>query len=261
MPITRSQTGALPKSSPPSRPLHSAPSTHRISKSNSKSRPSQPSKPAAPKTRQPIVRQPLSSTRFGLIQERHTDSLYALVIQAILWNQTAGRAARPVLESILNRYPDPYALAKASLADLTDLLYPIGLHNQRAKRLIKLAEAWIEAPPCKERRYVRRDYPKKGDGRVAKVGEVLDEADEREGWEIAHLPGMGPYALDSFRIFYRDKLRGLEDKEGLEPEWKRVQATDKDLRAWLIWKWENDGLVWDPAAGRVVRRVDKSTAK
>lgn len=90
-----------------------------------------------------------------------------------------------------------------------------------------------------------------------KPGEVLDEQDEREGWEIAHLPGVGAYALDSYRIFHRDRLRGVVcDEQGREPEWKSVTPTDKDLRAYLVWKWRLEGWVWDPLTGKR-RRVDK----
>jgi methyl-CpG-binding domain protein 4 len=78
----------------------------------------------------------------------------------------------------------------------------------------------------------------RGCGTDVKPGEVLGPEDEREGWEIAHLPGMGAYALDSYRIFYRDTLRGISDTSDFEPEWKRVKADDKDLKAYLEWKWE-----------------------
>ena len=245
MVTTRSRLRSLRAAAPEPKPKSSNPK-HRITK------PSKPSVPsAAPKSIQTHIRQPISDDRFGLIQERYTHSLFALLIQAILWNQTGGKAARPVLETLLETYPDPSALAVAPLSDLTDLLYPIGLHNQRAARLIKLAQVWLEAPPCKERRYVRRDYPNKGDGKGAKQGELLGEDDEMEGWEVAHLPGMGPYALDSYRIFYRDRLRGVEDSEGVEPEWKRVRAGDKDLKAWLIWRWAKEGFTYDAEKGKV----------
>jgi methyl-CpG-binding domain protein 4 len=192
-------------------------------------RPSQlPQPPGLPFTLQPA--------EFGLIQERICTSLFALVVQAILWNQTRGTTALPVLFALLARYPTPQHLSSASLEDLTTLLQPLGLHNIRAIRLIALANAWLAAPPCKERRYRKLHYPLRGCGADVKPGEVLDAEDEREGWEIAHLPGMGKYALDSYRIFHRDRLRGVEDDKGVEPEWKRVRAEDKDLKAYLEWK-------------------------
>lgn len=184
---------------------------------------------------------------YGLIQERIQDSLYALVVQVILWNQTHGKAARPVLFQILTLYPTPFHLSQARLSELTEILQPLGLHNVRAKRLISLAEAWTEAPPCKERRYRKLHYPDRGCGTDVKPNEVLELDDEREGWEIAHLPGMGPYALDSYRIFYRDRLR---DVDGGEPEWKRVLPLDKDLKPYLKWRWAKDGWDWNEVTGK-----------
>jgi methyl-CpG-binding domain protein 4 len=183
---------------------------------------------------------PLQPARFGLIQERICSSLYALVVQAVLWNQTRGVMARPILFALLAKYPTPKELSSASLEDLTAMLQPIGLHNIRALRLIALADAWLAAPPSKDRRYRKLHYPSRGCGTNVKPGEVLEMEDEREGWEIAHLPGMGAYALDSYRIFYRDKLRGIDPVNDVEPEWRRVKADDKDLKAYLQWKWESE---------------------
>jgi hypothetical protein len=148
--------------------------------------------------------------------------------------------ARPVLFEIIAAYPSPTELFMAPLEDLTAVLQPIGLHRIRAARLIALAEAWLAAPPCKERRYRRLHYPSHGRGTDVKPGEVLGPEDEREGWEIAHLPGMGAYALDSYRIFYRDRLRGIESQEGVEPEWRRVVPTDKELIPYLEWRQEEE---------------------
>ena len=159
----------------------------------------------------------------------------------------------------MNLYPTPEDLAVADLAFLTALLHPIGLHNIRAARLIAFARAWVTAPPCKERRYRRIDYPAKGCGRDIKPGEVLDEADAREGWEIAHLPGIGAYALDSFRIFHRDRLRGVAGREGGE-EWRRVVPLDKDLRAYLVWRWRCEGWEWDMFTGKRRKQEDDASA-
>ncbi|KAL7007406.1 hypothetical protein EMMF5_002870 [Cystobasidiomycetes sp. EMM_F5] len=196
----------------------------------------------------PRARSPPTSSSFGLVQEKLTHNLYALVVQAILWNQTTGKTARPVLDALLSVYPDPAALAQADLAHLTALLYPIGLYNVRAARLIKLANAWLAAPPTKERRYRRVDYPQRGDGRDVGAGEVLGQDDAREGWEIAHLPGVGPYCLDSYRIFYRDTLREIDTALD-QPEWRRVVPADKELRAYLVWKWRQAGFHYDVHTG------------
>ncbi|OAL49020.1 hypothetical protein IQ07DRAFT_490401, partial [Pyrenochaeta sp. DS3sAY3a] len=184
---------------------------------------------------------PLQPAPYGLIQERIRSSLYALVVQAILWNQTRGQTARPVLFTLLATYPTPLALSTASLPHLTSILQPIGLHNVRATRLIALAHAWLLAPPSRDRRYRKLHYPSRGCGSDVRSGEVLRLGDERQGWEIAHLPGVGTYALDSYRIFYRDELRGVGGEEGVEPEWKRVVSGDKELKLYLGWRWGREG--------------------
>lgn len=197
---------------------------------------------------------------------------------------------------------------------LRELLRPIGLFNVRAKRLVEFARVWEQAPPEEGRVYRPRGkgYGRGGVGGKRKVGRDEHEdvegngGDEsEEGWEIAHLPGVGPYALDSWRIFGRDVLlgkhseygrhstnsadgdgesddpkkesdepkkesaepkkesseskkepKGAEAEEGKEEEkeeeeeWKRVVPEDKDLRAWMIWRWRKEGFAYDVLTGR-----------
>jgi endonuclease III len=64
--------------------------------------------------------------RCHLIQETLCHDLYALVVQAILWNQTKGIMARPVLLAILDRYPNVETLVRADLVELTAIIQPIG---------------------------------------------------------------------------------------------------------------------------------------
>ena len=213
------------------------------------------------KQEQVIERVPVSETRFGLVQEALVqdvetwgrETLYALCVQAILWNQTHGRMALPVLRTILAQYPDPASLAVAELEVLTSILQPIGMHNRRARRLIALAQTWLVAPPHPSRRYRRAAYPDNSPGagwRQIGAKEVLDAADERQdAYEIAHLPGIGAYALDSYRIFYRDVLRGVDPASGAE-EWRQVVPSDKPLQAWLSWRWAKEGQAYDSNTGR-----------
>jgi len=187
---------------------------------------------------------------FGLIQESISHNLYQLVIQAILWNQTSGRQARPVFNILATKYPDPDHLAKATQEELAALLQPIGLHNIRAKRCIDMAMRWLGDPPAAGKVYRRKGYPHA-------VANPDDDSDLTVEFEICHLPGVGPYALDSFRIFHRDEMRGLaKDWLGngapdadFEPEWKRVLPLDKELRAYLRWLWLKEDVVWDDTTG------------
>lgn len=257
MVTTRSQTRAA-ASHPPARPLRRGHHRRHRHGPHPSPSPSTPTKPTsiAPLPQRPLQR-PKSPSTFGLIQEHLQHNLYFILVQSILWNQTSGRTARPVLHALLAQHPDPASLALASVPALAGLLRPIGLHNIRAARLVALAKAWVAAPPTKERRYRKLHYPRKGCGADVGVGEVLGEGDTREGWEVAHLPGVGSYALDSFRIFCRDRLRGVccveDGREVVEPEWKRVLPADKDLRAYLAWKWRGEGWVWDPLTGKSTR--------
>jgi len=87
---------------------------------------------------------------------------------------------------------------------------------------------------------------------------------------VAHLPGVGPYALDSWRIFGSDGMRGVEVEDGggievkrgqeeKEPEWMRVVPEDKDLRAWMIWRWDREGWVYDVKTGRKRQKSEGGT--
>lgn len=202
---------------------------------------------------------PIHAQHFHIIQEKVAYNLYELLVAAALWNRTKGIHARPVFLALVLRYPSPEHLAKASESDLAQLIRPLGLQNVRARRLLSFAQEWVQNPPTKHRRYRKLHYPVRGSGRDVGAKEVLTKDDPREGWEVAHLPGIGPYALDSFRIFHRDMLRGLAtDWEGtgaslgFEPEWKRVVPFDKELKAYICWMWLKEGWIWDPASGERV---------
>lgn len=167
--------------------------------------------------------------------------------------------ARPILFALLSAYPTPEALAHANEEDVEVLIRTLGLQKRRAKTLVSVGKAWVERPPMKGKRYGRRNYPSYPhssspvlstslSGKRPRNGEVLEDDDEREGWEIAHLPGIGEYALDSFRIFGRDRLRGVDEK-GVEPEWKRVTPRDKELAPYVRWKWAQEGWEYDIGTG------------
>ena len=215
---------------------------------------------------------PITAPKFGLIQESLSTNLYALLVATVLWNRTRGTQARPVFDKLITKYPTPNDLAAASFTGLAELIRPIGLYNSRAARFIAFAKTWVEHPPCKTKRYRKLHYPMKGDGLDVGKDEVLDEDDERTGWEVAHLPSLGPYAIDSYRIFHRDMLRGLakdwngdQAKSGFEPEWKRVVPLDKELRAFLRWMWLKQGWIWNPETGDKVKaseeRMDRERSR
>ena len=203
---------------------------------------------------------PLHATSFGLVQERLCHDPFRLLIAVIFLNKTRGSVALPVFYQLMERYPTPTDLAAANLSDVVDIIQHLGLQNQRAKKCINLAKAWLERPPEKGKRYRVLHYPQRDDGKDVRPDEILDEQDERVAWEIGQLPGIGVYAIDSWRIFCRDELRGLptglpetlspEAQEAdTEKEWSKVLAGDKELRAYLRWRWLRNGWDWDPVTG------------
>ncbi len=203
---------------------------------------------------------PLSSTHFGLVQETLAHSPFRLLIACIFLNKTRGSVALPVFYDLMTRYLTPSALAAARFEDVVAVIQHLGLQNQRANTCINLAKAWLNREPVKGRRWRVLHYPCRGDGKDVKPDEAIEDDDERVAWEVGQLPGVGVYAIDSWRIFCRDELRGLptglpdevteESKdEELRKEWTRVLPLDKELSAYLRWRWLRNGIVWNPITG------------
>ncbi|PLB54198.1 hypothetical protein P170DRAFT_442328 [Aspergillus steynii IBT 23096] len=208
---------------------------------------------------------PTDALSFGLIQEQLAHDPFKLLIATIFLNRTRGGVALPVLFRVFDRYPTVEAMATADLTNLVSLIRCLGFQNQRAKKCIGLAQTWLADPPKKDKRYRKLHYPCRMDGRDIAEDECIEDDDPRVAWEIAHLPGVGAYSLDSWRIFCRDELRGVaKDWKGdgvmdpeFVPEWKSVLPQDKELRAYLTWMWLKEGWVWDRETGRRTRGSEK----
>ena len=217
---------------------------------------------ATPKRRSPagtvscIPFPPLSAPHFGLIQEQLAHDPFRLLIAVTFLIRTHGKHAIPVFYELVDKYPSPESLVAADLEDIVFIIRHLGLQNQRANTYHMYAKIWLEDPPTKGKRYPVPGYPTKSSGRDVKRDEILCNDDARDAWEIGHMT-KGPYALDSWRIFCRDILRGEATgwngegsaTEGFQPEWMRVLPEDKELRAYLRWMWLKEGFAWDPFTG------------
>ncbi|KAL3439005.1 hypothetical protein BDV09DRAFT_182542 [Aspergillus tetrazonus] len=208
---------------------------------------------------------PIDAPTFGLVQEQLAHDPFRLLLATIFLNRTRGGVALPILFQVFDRYQTIEAMAAANPHELVSMIHRLGFQNQRARKCIALAQTWLSCPPSRGRRYRKLNYPRKTDGRDVKAGECVDDEDQRIAWEIAHLPGVGAYALDSWRIFCRDELRGLAKdwrgngaaSAGFVPEWKSVLPQDKELRAYLTWMWLKEGLIWDRETGQTVKASEK----
>ncbi|KAH7364063.1 DNA glycosylase [Rhexocercosporidium sp. MPI-PUGE-AT-0058] len=198
---------------------------------------------------------PLSAPHFGLIQEKLAHDPFRLLIAVTFLIRTHGKHAIPVFYELMEKYPTPEALVAADKHEIVPIIRHLGLQNQRASTYQIYAKIWLEDPPLKDKRHPVRGYPEPESGRDVKKGETILDSDERSAWEIGHMT-QGPYAIDSWRIFCRDVLRGVADgyngegsEEGFQPEWMRVVPEDKELRAYLRWMWLKEGFEWDPFTG------------
>lgn len=207
----------------------------------------------------------LNATSFGLVQETLCHDPFQLFIAVIFLNKTRGSVAMPVFYDLITRLPTPADLAAANHEDIVSVFQHLGLQNTRATKCINLAKTWLETPPVKGKRYRRLHYPNRDDGKDIGINEgPISDEDDRVAWEVGHLPGIGSYAIDSWRIFCRDELRGLPTglpewhelerdpavrEVELSKEWTRVLPLDKELRAYLKWRWLRLGFEWDPVNG------------
>lgn len=205
----------------------------------------------------------LDSARFGLVQEQLVDDPFKVLVACIFLTRTKGNVSMPVFRELFLRYPTPQSLADADVVDITLTFQPLGLQNRRARTVINLAKAWVQCPPAYGRRYRKLHYPIRKDGLDISPSEQPiedEEIDPRVAWEVSHLPGVGAYALDSWRIFCRDSLRGIRSgranvdsiddatEERLQ-EWTRVVPLDKELIAYVRWRWLRLNYLWNPVDG------------
>ncbi|KAI2635184.1 DNA glycosylase [Xylaria nigripes] len=185
----------------------------------------------------------LDAPRFGLIQEELATDPFRLLIAVTFLIRTPGKVAIPVFRALMREYPTPSALANASPADIEAKIKHLGLGAVRAATIQRYARLWLAEPPRAGVCYAVRNYG--------------------AAWEIGHMT-QGAYALDSWRIFCRDVLRGVaSDWKGggrggeFQPEWMRVLPGDKELRACLRWMWMREGWRWDPETGEKVVLEDR----
>lgn len=136
-----------------------------------------------------------------LLQLRYRGEPWKMLVACILLNRTQRRQVDRVIDDLFLEYPTPEALASARIHDLASLLYPLGMHNTRARMLTRFATAWIDLEHGED-------------------AYLCSRADEVAA--ISDLPGVGEYALDSYRMFV------MHDP--------RVSPSDKELIRWQSWR-------------------------
>lgn len=214
---------------------------------------------------------PLTSSQFGLVQEKLAHEPFWLLIAVTFLIKTSGQAAIPVFYKVKERFPSPEELADSNnVEELLGMIRHLGLAVNRLGFIQKYAAAFTHNPPTPGKLYKVRHYDKRDTLPMAKgitglgfdsdssilTADATNTNTNAEAWEIGHMT-QGKYTLDSWRIFCRDELLGrAQDWNGkgqrpeFQPEWMRVMPHDKELRAYLRWMWMREGWEWDPETGQ-----------
>lgn len=168
---------------------------------------------------------------------------WKLLVVVTLLNKTAGKLAIPTFWRILAKWPTPLELSNAHEEELVSIIRHLGTQTIRAKRLIALSKSYVRDPPST---YDLRPSKRADFSSPNKVSRFFEDT-KRSNYPatpISHLPGTGPYALDSYRIFCT-----VHDDPSSE-EWKVVRPTDKELIRYLKWKWAFfETMEWSPTKG------------
>ncbi|KAF8167967.1 DNA glycosylase [Crassisporium funariophilum] len=187
-----------------------------------------------------------------LIQERVASDPWKLLVVVTLLNKTSGRIAIPAFWKLISKWPTPLDLSQASLDELTSTIRHLGTQTIRAKRLILLSQSYMQEPPSiYDLRFSKS--AKTYSPSALKPSELqLRTKTKYPATPISHLPGTGPYALDSYRIFCTVHDDPTSD------EWKMVVPTDKELIRYLKWKWAYvENKEWTPSGG--IRTITPSS--
>nr|XP_019010957.1 uncharacterized protein I206_04262 [Kwoniella pini CBS 10737]OCF49738.1 hypothetical protein I206_04262 [Kwoniella pini CBS 10737] len=156
--------------------------------------------------------------KIHLIQEKLRFDPWKLLIATCLLNKTSGRAALPILEILLKKYPTPKDLSEASITDLSNLLYPLGLFNQRSSTLIKFSSQYLNYNwPLYNPFYNNSNSNSNSINQpllTRNIKRINNDKPIPENLDVKIFYGSGIYASDSFRIFSNLNLgKGAPENE------------------------------------------------
>ncbi|PPQ98731.1 hypothetical protein CVT26_010031 [Gymnopilus dilepis] len=195
-----------------------------------------------------------SPTFSKLSRQQIADDPWKLLIAVTLLNKTCGKLAVPAFWDIIAKWPTPLDLAQADESELISAIRHLGTQNIRAKRLIALSKSYMQDPPSAYD--LRHSSKVLNSPRRSSRFFLSTKATQYPPTSISHLPGTGPYALDSYRIF------SSECEDPTSEEWKRVLPADKELIRFLRWKWAcMEGMEWTPTQGVIRAATEKYLCK
>lgn len=143
---------------------------------------------------------------------------FRVLVACIFLNRTRGDIADPYITSFFEEYPTVETVRDAEPLELLERYFqPLGKHR-RAWWVVDLARTFLEDPP---RPMVLR----------CKVGEFDSHLSE-----VSHLPGVGEYASDAWRLFCRKDFYANHGVRIAE-QWQSLRPNDRILYRYVQRKW------------------------
>src|SRR4051812_39010716 len=79
----------------------------------------------------------------GLLQLRHRDDPWKMLVCCILLNRTQRKQVDRVVDGLFRWYPTAERMTEAETPHLWKVLRPLGLWQQRAATLVRFSEDWV----------------------------------------------------------------------------------------------------------------------
>jgi endonuclease III len=110
-------------------------------------------------------------------QEELVEDPWQMLVVCQMLNQTSWKQVDACRPLFFDRWPNALAVVGAEQSQIVEVIRPLGFYNRRAKSIRAFSEAWLQA---------LIEWPNPTDIPV----QTLDK-----------MPGIGKYALDSWKIF------------------------------------------------------------
>ena len=128
---------------------------------------------------------------FGLLEELFADDPWKLLLSTILLNRTTRRQVDSILYKFLELWPTAKDAANADVAEILQVVTPLGIKYRRSAGIIRFSKEYIELIRSKRSRHFAADA---GDSES-------DPAFALEDNDVLNLHRCGRYALSAYRIF------------------------------------------------------------
>lgn len=142
---------------------------------------------------------------------RETTDPYEVLVAEVLLQKTAAEKVDPIYNEVLAIYPTPDTLANADQKRLADIIYSLGLQNQRSEALISIGDEIHESG----------------------VPDTLDG--------LLELPYVGRYAANATLCFAFGQPRPIVDANVVRV-YNRVFGQEFDYRDEEVWSFASDIL-------------------